>query len=52
MLNGAGGNGLFDTKNYSAIYSPEEYKAKRDAQAAASITSDGKSLNEDFSRYF
>jgi hypothetical protein len=38
--------------NYSAIYTPAEYNAKRTAQQAASITSDGKSLNEDFSRYF
>ncbi len=38
--------------NYSAIYSNEEYTAKRKAQQSSSITSDGKSQNEDFSRYF
>ena len=38
--------------NYSAIYSKEAYEEKRKAQQSASITSDGKSQNEDFSRYF
>ena len=38
--------------NYSAIYTTEEYTAKRKAQQSSSITSDGKSQNEDFSRYF
>ncbi len=38
--------------NYSAIYSTEQYTTKRKAQQASSITSDGKSQNEDFSRYF
>ncbi len=42
-----------DLDNYfGAIYSADEYFVKRKAQQAASITSDGKSLNEDFSRYF
>jgi hypothetical protein len=38
--------------NYSAIYSKEEYSKKRKEQQSSSITSDGKSQNEDFSRYF
>ncbi len=38
--------------NYSAIYSVDEYTTKKKAQQASSITSDGKSQNEDFSRYF
>jgi hypothetical protein len=38
--------------NYSAIYSSDEYKQKREEQQSASITNDGKSQNEDFSRYF
>jgi hypothetical protein len=41
-----------ELNNYAAIYSSAEYAKKRKAQQAASITSDGKSLNEDFSRYF
>lgn len=46
------GYGTIGFNNYSAIYSKEEYSAKRKAQQSASITSDGKSQNEDFSRYF
>lgn len=38
--------------NYSAIYSSDEYAKKRKEQQSASITNDGKSQNEDFSRYF
>jgi hypothetical protein len=38
--------------NYSAIYSADEYATKKKSQQASSITSDGKSQNEDFSRYF
>ena len=41
-----------DLNNYGAIYSLEEYTKKRKAQQASSITSEWKSQNEDFSRYF
>ena len=50
LLGGYGG--YLDLNNYGAVYSADDYAAKRKAQQAASITSDGKSLNEDFSRYF
>lgn len=49
LLSGYGGN--LELNNYAAIYSPAEYGAKKKTQAS-SITSDGKSQNEDFSRYF
>lgn len=49
LLGGYAGVGY---DNYSAIYTNEAYTAKRKAQQSASITSDGKSQNEDFSRYF
>jgi hypothetical protein len=49
LLGGYAGIG-FD--NYSAIYSKEEYTKKRKEQQSSSITNDGKSQNEDFSRYF
>ncbi len=50
LLWGYGGN--LELNNYASIYSPVEYSAKRNAQQASSITNDGKSQNEDFSRYF
>lgn len=50
LLNGAGGS--LNLNNYATIYSPAEYTEKRKAQQTASITSDGKSQNEDFGRYF
>ncbi len=50
LLGGYGGS--LELNNYGAIYSAEEYKIKSKALQDARITSDGKSLNEDFSRYF
>jgi hypothetical protein len=47
-----GGYREYTFSNYSKIYSIEEYTQKRKEQQSASITSDGKSQNEDFSRYF
>jgi hypothetical protein len=38
--------------DFSQIYSDEEYQSKQDAAKNASITSDGKSQNEDYWRYF
>jgi hypothetical protein len=38
--------------NYSPLYSSSEYATKKKDQQSSSITSDGKSQNEDFSRYF
>ncbi len=47
-----GGYAWVGFDNYSAIYTKAEYSEKRKAQQSSSITSDGKSQNEDFSRYF
>jgi hypothetical protein len=40
------------SSNYSPLYTPSEYATKKKEQQSSSITSDGKSQNEDFSRYF
>ncbi|PID84335.1 hypothetical protein CSB09_01555 [Candidatus Gracilibacteria bacterium] len=50
LLSGSGG--IFEY-SYSHIYSPEEIKIhKEKAKEFSAITEDGKSNNEDFSRYF
>ncbi len=49
MLSGSRWPTVFD---YTKIYSQSEYDARTNASLDASITSDGQSQNEDFSRYF
>ena len=46
------GNSWIGFWKYPQIYSEEEYNEKRKNLQSATITNDGKSQNEDFSRYF
>lgn len=49
LLSGTQGTSTFDFKK---LYPQSEYDARTKAASDSSITSDGQSQNEDFSRYF